>query len=527
MKDKEEDKFDFDNYDNSKLLRAAATIFDCSVSEERTSSLSSSSMHSIEDHRNLIQKYGEYPTIAKFNHRGSHVATAYSTGKVVVCDFVSGSVLAALFWPSNEGFDVPITFLQWGKHGRSLLIGSSYSPVIRLFDLTVSKLNEDNASSILSSTVELLLPSKPVSLNMHPSFDYSGVAALDDGRVVIFKFHRDNSLTRVQFLHTKASHQILSDGTKTNDTKRRKLVDMDNSGLPFVANVCFLPERKNGKFKDSTLLVVSDWGDLTILSFPNGIADLNENKIVVNVLYELKRRTSAPKPGTWQLTLSKNGKFFCITSSRDSAIQLYALTSPSFHQRKNEVMIKLEHSFQSNSVNKNFACTSLHFSGQGAEYVVAGYNNNTFYELHLWDTKSGHFVDLLKGPPVELNSVNWHPTRPFIAVTTKNDGLVDIWGPCLNWTAFAPDFHALHENVEYIEKEDEFDIVVRSSNDNEIVSHSDEEGYIDICTVENNAAFQSDTEDETDAFQFPPVAVQVQLPGSQTQRRSAMQLNEI
>ena len=37
-----------------------------------------------------------------------------------------------------------------------------------------------------------------------------------------------------------------------------------------------------------------------------------------------------------------------------------------------------------------------------------------------------------------------------------SDGMVDIWGPRLDWTNFAPDFQSLQKNVEYVEKEDEF-----------------------------------------------------------------------
>jgi hypothetical protein len=54
----------------------------------------------------------------------------------------------------------------------------------------------------------------------------------------------------------------------------------------------------------------------------------------------------------------------------------------------------------------------------------------------------------------------WHPHKPAIASTT-NQGNVLIWH-CPTperWGAFAGGFEEVDENVEYEEREDEFDIV--------------------------------------------------------------------
>lgn len=54
----------------------------------------------------------------------------------------------------------------------------------------------------------------------------------------------------------------------------------------------------------------------------------------------------------------------------------------------------------------------------------------------------------------------WHPIRPLIA-SVSTLGLIHVWvtGITENWSAYAPGFEELDENVEYQEKEDEFDIV--------------------------------------------------------------------
>jgi COMPASS component SWD1 len=74
----------------------------------------------------------------------------------------------------------------------------------------------------------------------------------------------------------------------------------------------------------------------------------------------------------------------------------------------------------------------------------------------------------------------------------SSDGIVDIWGPRINWIAFAPDFQALQQNVLYEEQEDEFDVVMDGEGDEggigsiEHNMDSCEDEEVDIVTLQND-----------------------------------------
>lgn len=171
---------------------------------------------------------------------------------------------------------------------------------------------------------------------------------------------------------------------------------------------------------------------------------------------------------------------------------------------------------------------SCDFSGDG-EYVVGGCNSypqpGDNYQLFLWNTATGELIDQLTGPQVSLYSLSCHPTRPFIAVGTS-DGLVDVWGPRMDWTSFAPDFQALQQNVTYEEQEDEFDVVVDGDGGDEAKktdadANSDEDAIVDINMVSKVPAFDSDSEDESDIFYFDTKVMRMDFNKPETKKSDA------
>lgn len=153
------------------------------------------------------------------------------------------------------------------------------------------------------------------------------------------------------------------------------------------------------------------------------------------------------------------------------------------------------------------------FSGDG-EYVCAGSARQ--HALYVWEKSIGNLVKILHGTKGELLlDVVWHPVRPIIS--SISSGLVSIWAQnqVENWSAFAPDFKELDENVEYDERESEFDIEDEDKSvDLSAEAKQDEEIEVDVSKADPIAAFcSSDEEYENDGcLQFLPMAPEVEDP---------------
>ena len=118
--------------------------------------------------------------------------------------------------------------------------------------------------------------------------------------------------------------------------------------------------------------------------------------------------------------------------------------------------LKLSKEFQ-DGVNRlpwKAAC----FSGD-AEWVVGAPASKGEHKICIWD-RSGQLVKILEGPKEGLTDLSWHPIRPLV-VSVSMSGAIYIWAKVYteNWSAFAPYFKELEENEEYVEREDEFDMM--------------------------------------------------------------------
>lgn len=119
------------------------------------------------------------------------------------------------------------------------------------------------------------------------------------------------------------------------------------------------------------------------------------------------------------------------------------------------IKLQVEHKFQ--DVVNRLSWNHVTFSSTG-EFVTATTYMNP--DIYVWERRHGSLVKILEGPREELGVVEWHPSRPMVAACSLELGCVYIWSVISpqKWSALAPDFGEVEENVEFVDCEDEFDV---------------------------------------------------------------------
>ena len=308
------------------------------------------------------------------------------------------------------------------------------------------------------------------SLQIHPRDVTAGMAVLSNGSLMIFRAPSDA-------FHSYEYTQL----PQLASPPRVKLATLWDGSVNSITCAAFGPhgEKAYAGTNDGILMCFQVKRDFESLEYT-----------AMSTARPLFRIEIPGGATVWHLLVSRNGRFILLNCA-DSTLRVYDTreceASSSLYVVKPKV-------FQ--DVVSKVPFVSCDFSGD-AEYLVGGCNANDKYDLYVWNATTGALMDRLTGPQVSLYSVAWHPTRSFLAVATS-DGVVDIWGPRKDWTSFAPDFQALPMNVEYIEEEDEFDIVDNKEDE----AHGEEDVEVDVVKVESVPVFASDSESESEVFTF-------------------------
>ncbi|EDV19471.1 uncharacterized protein TRIADDRAFT_33540, partial [Trichoplax adhaerens] len=207
------------------------------------------------------------------------------------------------------------------------------------------------------------------------------------------------------------------------------------------------------------------------------VIEAETRKIIVS----FRITTGTSSTSVKSIEFSPTGSVFLVNSS-DRVIRVYdseiVLSAADYEGREPESIQKLQDLVNRTQWKK--CC----FSGDG-NYIVAGSARQ--HALSIWRTSDGTLVKILNGTKGEtILDIAWHPLRAIISSIAS--GVISIWSHSLveSWSAFAPDFKELDENVEYSEKEDEFDIEDEDKSTKAPSNDGDgEETEVDITTVDD------------------------------------------
>lgn len=187
------------------------------------------------------------------------------------------------------------------------------------------------------------------------------------------------------------------------------------------------------------------------------------------------------------LRLTGSGRELLV-NSQDRIIRTFHLPNLAAEDLDPDtIQMPLEHKFQ--DVVNRLSWNHVTFSATG-EYVAASTYNN--HELYIWERNHGSLVRMLEGPKEEQGVIEWHPHRAVLAACGLETGRIYIWSVTTpqRWSALAPDFVEVEENVEYIEKEDEFDIHPQEEINKRRLDQEDED--IDVLTLDPSKGYDED-----------------------------------
>jgi COMPASS component SWD1 len=162
------------------------------------------------------------------------------------------------------------------------------------------------------------------------------------------------------------------------------------------------------------------------------------------------------------------------------------------------IKLEVEHKFQ--DVVNRLSWNHVAFSSTG-EFVTASTFMN--HDIYVWERSHGSLVKILEGPKEELGVVEWHPSRPMVAACGLESGCIYTWSIVTpqKWSALAPDFVEVEENVAYVEREDEYDIHPAEEIHQRRLDLEDEEP--DVLTIEPVKGEEEGEGDGMDVFRMP------------------------
>ncbi|KAK9293103.1 hypothetical protein L1049_021089 [Liquidambar formosana] len=428
------------------------------------------------DFPEVIEEYLEHGVMKciAFNRRGTLLAAGCSDGGCIIWDFETRGIAMEL---RDRECAAAITSVCWSKLGHRILV-SAADKSLTLWDVV-------NGEKIKRITLQ----QTALQARLHPGSSTPFICLacpLSSAPMIV-----DLNTGCTTVLPVSVSDM----GTGVAPPSRNKFSDVSPPFSPTAA--CF-----------------NKYGDLVYVGNSKGeILIIDHNNIGVRALVPISGGAVIKN-----IVFSRNGQYL-LTNSNDRTIRIYENLLPlkdglQILDDLNKTVDELDGVEKLKAIGSKClalfrefqdSITKMHwkapcFSGDG-EWVISGSASKGEHKIYIWD-RAGHLVKILEGPKEALIDLAWHPVHPIV-VSVSLTGLVYIWAKDYteNWSAFAPDFKELEENEEYVEREDEFDLILETEKVKESDVNEDDE--VDIVTVEKDSAF-SDSDMSQEELCFLP-----------------------
>lgn len=381
-----------------------------------------------------------------FNRRGSLMAVGCNDGRIVIWDFLTRGVAKHI--PAQSAH--PICSISWSRNGHKLISVS--------LDNTIAVWHVLTADCLM----RWRFPSPILKSQFNPR---------NEKLVLVCPVKYAPILVEIDYGQSSVVYKVLP--TDNEDPDPNIVASFDRRGQYIYTG--------NAK------------GRLAIIKCPKTLSDESDQPAIVS---SYRVQTAGLTPAAIkEIEFGARNKTQFLVNSSDRTIRLYDCSSAL--QAGVSGTCEEVRKFQ-DLVNKTMWRRCCFSGDKNASHVCGGSARQ--HALYIWETESGVIKKMLQGTKGELLlDIQWHPMRPIVA--SISSGLISIWArPQIeNWSAFAPDFRELEENMEYDERESEFDEEDEDNHPN-MNQEADPDAIddVDVTRVEKDEDLMSSDEDEID-----------------------------
>mmetsp|Transcript_2693 Transcript_2693/g.6755 ORF Transcript_2693/g.6755 Transcript_2693/m.6755 type:complete len:494 (-) Transcript_2693:181-1662(-) len=426
----------------------------------------------------LIEDYLEHKCArcCAFNRKGTLLAAGCSDGAIVVWDFETRGVALTL-----EGHQMGVVSLSWSRNGRVLVSGGADQCLIQ-WDVAsrreVARLSVENTITCVS---------------MDPAGAARAVVSCTAGPPLLADF-ATGAMTPLPLLYFE--NQLLK--WRPEDQAELQncsgIFDATGSLIYVAAPKACLVVVDAITLKPVDLVKVGGTSRVLGLSLcrKGRFLVVNSNDKTVRV-FSARRR----EPG---------GEDDCLKVVRNVAA---SQTTPAQGSLLGKAgVLALEHEFQVAEQRSQWKATGL---SNDSQHLAAAALSKSDHHIYIFDRESGRPERVLEGPHEGVADLIWHPVWPLLLSVSAANGRIYIWSKVYseNWHAFAPDFRELTQNEEYVEREDEFDLVPDEAKAPAAQEAPSGDEELDILGADERKALDSE---EEDALVFIPVTAKDVIP---------------